>query len=221
MKLILIVIAIFAIHCFLEGGPIRAVALTILAILGVYLALSIGSTPSKPPIEINDPTPNNVSDTNDPPIIEAPEPEIYYPQSYYLVKELKPYHETNGMMSEASVEDVFGNRYSFALRGYMDPLDGDFYQLYDLGDGYDSLSFTVFAYCNSDAKEEYRGSIYIYGDNSLLYKNENITCLSYPEDITVSLKGYKTLKIEMYGEGNMGFYGVDSCMGDIIITKTG
>lgn len=115
-----------------------------------------------------------------------------------------------------SVTDIFGNTYSNAFYGYS---KGGQSQTYDLGKKYNVLTAKIIVPENCKGSS-YSGKILIYGDGKLIYRKDNIKSTSRPIDINVDVSGVTDLKIEMYGEGNAGTHGMDSCMCNIYLQKT-
>lgn len=125
------------------------------------------------------------------------------------MENMDPYAEgTYGLGHETSETDTLGNTYAFALRGYMSVRDGGAYEIYNIGKQYKYLCATVAVAKRDHIREDYRGHIRIYGDDRLLWSNDDIMGTTKPYDIQVDIEGVEDLKIEMYGAGNMGNYGI-------------
>lgn len=103
---------------------------------------------------------------------------------------------------DTEAEDNMGNTYETALVGYMDD-DDDQYNIYDIGGKYNILTGTVCITKRSIGTKR-TGYIKIYGDDVLLWADNNITANTKPYDISVNISGVTDLKIEMCGRGNLG-----------------
>lgn len=129
---------------------------------------------------------------------------------------LTPYYEGAIQVFTSSVKDTLGNRYETGIRGYMDPEDPDCFSIWDIDRKYSELTATCIIR-EKDKGSKYKGSFYIYGDNELLYKAEKIPSTTKPFPISIDIRGVTDLKIEMYGDGNTGFYGINSVLVDIML----
>ena len=103
---------------------------------------------------------------------------------------------------DTEAEDNMGNTYETALVGYMDDEDEQ-YNIYDIGGKYNILTGTVCITKGSIGTKR-TGYIKIYGDDVLLWSDNNITANTKPYNISVNISGVTDLKIEMCGRGNMG-----------------
>lgn len=116
--------------------------------------------------------------------------------------------------------DTLGNTYSTGMRGYMSTSDGtDCYAVWDLGGKYNKLTATGIV-LESDKSSKCKGSYKIYGDGVLLYEKSGVGSMTKPYQIEVDITGVTDLKIEMYGQGNMSWSGIDSVLVDIMVQKT-
>ena len=214
---------LLALYYFKEGDLFKASISLLAFIVGAVISPHIGDYFSKsdPPaastesrVEESESTERPEDVTDIPPVSDAP-------QFRYLYSDLEPFHETNGFYPNSDFEDVFGNSYSFGVIGYQDKSEGEAYQLYKIDQEYDTLSFTAVACCRSDAPEKYNAYIYIYADGELIYRNEDLNCLYYPQDVVLNIQGCDVLRIELYGEGNdyMSAYGVEACLANPKITR--
>lgn len=121
--------------------------------------------------------------------------------------------------------DTFGNVYTEVFRGFMSVKDGPSYELYYLNNQYKYMQATVAVNKNWDSvtggyiNDKYIGIIRISGDGRLLWSDEHITSTTHPYTIKVDVSGVKDLKIEMYGEGNMGTHGINPLLGNPVLLK--
>ena len=114
--------------------------------------------------------------------------------------------------------DTRGNLYADMLYSSMEPSDGSTYSLYDIGGKYHYFKATVGAKRNSNGIEnKYTAIIRIYGDDRLLFSDENITSTSQSYDIELDIRNVLDLKIEMYGDGNMGSNGIRAMLGNPVL----
>lgn len=157
-----------------------------------------------------------------PDIIVEPESGRTAPDSLYLGKDLEPFDKTNGIYIHRDFDDIRGNKYYHGIIGYLDQSYGEAYQSYKLDWKYDKLSFTATAYRKSYQKpnEDYKASIYIYADERMIYRNENIDLNSIPETVELDIRNCDILRIELYGAGNTYTTsdGVSACMAEPKIT---
>lgn len=117
---------------------------------------------------------------------------------------------TFGLGYEETAEDNFGGRWGFSYEGYMDIEDGGAWEVFYLGDdNFQTLTATVAVQMPWSSIGESRvGVIRIYGDDKLLFADTNITARCRPYPIEVNIAGIEELKIECYGDGNMGNTGI-------------
>lgn len=123
---------------------------------------------------------------------------------------LNPYASGEfGLGHEFSKEDTLGNTYAFAFHGYMDIEDGGAYEIFNIQSKYKYLNATVaVAKPWHHVGEKCIGHIKIYGDDRLIWSDDNIKGTTKPYDIQVNIEGVEDLKIEMYGDGNLYNYGI-------------
>lgn len=127
------------------------------------------------------------------------------------MRNLSPYMEGEfGLRHMETAEDTLGNIYGWCLEGHMDVEDGGAYEVYYLAENnYKVLTATVAVMKPWSSIDEQRvGIIRIYGDDRLLWADTSIKSRTKPYMIEVSVDGVKELKIEMYGDGNMGNTGI-------------
>ena len=118
------------------------------------------------------------------------------------------------------VHDTRSNRYADALYGAMDESDGSAYQVYDIGGRYHYFKATAAVMgSNYEIGENYSGIIRIYGDNRLLWSDENLKASGRPEEIQLDIRNVLDLKIEMYGQGNRGVNGVKVMLGNPLLLE--
>lgn len=116
--------------------------------------------------------------------------------------------------------DTRSGLYADMLFGSMDVKDGSAYLLYDLGGKYHYLRATAGAKRNGNGiNEKYKAIIRIYGDERLLFSDEEITSVSQPYEMTVDVSGVMDLKIEMYGAGNSGSNGIRAMLGNPVLLE--
>ena len=116
--------------------------------------------------------------------------------------------------------DTRSNRYADAVYGSMNISDGTAYEVYDIGGKYHFFTATVAVMHNNyDIGEQYSGIIRIYGDNKLLWSDENITVYTKPYEIQVDIHNVQDLKIEMYGQGNKGVNGLKPMLGNPLLLQ--
>lgn len=134
------------------------------------------------------------------------------------ILDLEPYAIGQfGLGSDTAIKDNMGNTYETALTGYMDDDDGQC-NIYDIGGKYGVLTGTV---CISkwSVGARHTGYIKIYGDDILLWEDNNITATTKPYNISVNISGVTDLKIEMCGRGNLGGSGIKVMLGNPTIQK--
>ena len=132
-----------------------------------------------------------------------------------------PYYQGAVEIEQYGLTDTMGNKYSSGLRGYMSPADPikydmDCFCIWDIGGKYKTLTATGIIRAK-DKGSKYEGSYKIYGDGRLLYSKDSIGCMTKPYQITIDISGVTDLKIEMYGNGNMGTSGINSVLADVIL----
>ena len=134
---------------------------------------------------------------------------------------LTPYFEGVIDAFTDGIKDTMGNTYRTGIRGYMSSSDGsrfDCFHIWDIGCQYNTLTATGII-CENDKGSRCEGCYRIYGDGILLYEKNNIGSTTKPYSIEVDITGVTDLKIEMYGEGNMGTGGMDSVLVDVMLHK--
>ena len=136
---------------------------------------------------------------------------------------LSPYYEGNVEIERYGLTDTLGNKYKSGLRGYMAPGDTskyniDCYSIWDIGGEYRTLTATGIIR-KKDCGSKYEGSYKIYGDGRLLYSRDGIGSMTKPYQITIDISGVTDLKIEMYGNGNMGTNGINSVLADVMLHR--
>lgn len=136
---------------------------------------------------------------------------------------LEPYYEGSVTIETNGIRDTMGNRYRSALRGYMSPGDPlkygiDCFSVWDLGGQYRTLTATGIIR-KQDKGSKCEGSYKIYGDGKLLYRRDGIGSMTKPYEIVIDITGVTDLKIEMYGEGNMGTNGINSVLADVTLHR--
>lgn len=120
------------------------------------------------------------------------------------------------------VTDTLGNQYSTGvIRGFADVKNSDWncYCIWDIGGKYNLLTATGII-LDFEKGSNCEGSLKIYGDGILLYEKSGIGSQTKPYHIEIDITGVTDLKIEMYGEGNMGAYGISSVLVDVMLHKT-
>ena len=138
-----------------------------------------------------------------------------------LMADMEPYAES-GSISTGEKTDTMGNTYTYAFKGSRDIRDSDAYVIYDIAGKYNYLNGTV-AVCKKSGgnsiDKKFVGHIRIYGDDRLLWSDDNITAITKPYDIQVDVKNVVDLKIEMYGAGNLGNSGISVLFGNPTLSK--
>ena len=158
--------------------------------------------------------------SNDP-TLEA-EKERYISYAPVDLTSLNPYFEGTIDVFTDGISDTMGNHYSSGIRGYMSASDVDYfdcYNIWDIGGQYDKLTATGII-MEADKGSRCEGSYKIYGDGLLLYEKANIGSQTKPYQIEIDITGVTDLKIEMFGEGNMGTSGIDSVLVDVMLQKS-
>lgn len=132
-----------------------------------------------------------------------------------------PYYEGSIDVFTDGATDTMGNHYSTGMRGYMSTSDSGFncYNIWDIGGRYNTLTATGII-LESNKGSGCEGSYKIYGDGILLYERSNIGSQTKPYQIEIDITGVIDLKIEMYGQGNMYWSGIDSVLVDVMLQKT-
>lgn len=123
------------------------------------------------------------------------------------LSDLAPYYKTgNGVSIETDEKDTMGNTYSYALKGDESEVPwAKFVEsswTYDIGGEYCFFTATV-AVRNTSGQNFETGKIKIYGDNVLLWSDENIGANTKPYPIQVDISGVTDLKFELYGCGTV------------------
>lgn len=118
---------------------------------------------------------------------------------------------------DKAVADNMGNTYDTALTGYMDDDDNQ-YNIYDIGGKYGVLTGTV-CISKRSVGTKCTGYIKIYGDDILLWEDNNISAGTKPYNISVNVSGVTDLKIAMCGRGNMGWAGIKVILGNPTLQK--
>ncbi len=123
------------------------------------------------------------------------------------LSDLTPYYKTgNGVGIETDGKDTMGNTYSYALEGDESEVPWTKFVesswTYDIGGEYCFLTATV-AVENTSGQKFENGKIKIYGDNILLWSDENIGANTKPYPIQVDISGVTDLKFELYGCGTV------------------
>ena len=134
---------------------------------------------------------------------------------------LTPYFEGVIDVFTDGIRDTMGNTYRTGMRGYMSTSDSsrfDCFHIWDIGCQYNTLTATGIIR-EEDKGSRCEGCYRIYGDGILLYERYNIGSTTKPYSIEVDITGVTDLKIEMYGEGNMGTGGMDSVLVDVMLHK--
>lgn len=136
---------------------------------------------------------------------------------------LEPYYEGAVEIERNGLTDTLGNKYRSGLRGYMSPGDPEKYNMdcfciWDIGGQYRTLTATGIVR-KKDKGSHSEGSFRIYGDGRLLYSRDGIGSMTKPYPISIDISGVHDLKIEMYGNGNMGTNGINSVLADIMLQK--
>ena len=116
----------------------------------------------------------------------------------------------------SSVKDTFGTKYNTGMRGYMEPGSPNCFNIWDIGGKYSTLTATCIIR-SQDKGSQCTGSFKIYGDDKLLYQQSDISSMTKPFPICVDVRGVTDLKIEMYGNGNMGTHGINSVLVDVML----
>ena len=134
---------------------------------------------------------------------------------------IEPYYEGAIQIERNGLTDIFGNKYQSGLRGYMSPgdpakYDMDCFCVWDLNGQFKTLTATGIVR-KQDKSSRYEGSYKIYGDGKLLYSKDGIGSMTRPYEIMVDISGVTDLKIEMFGNGNMGTSGINSVLADIML----
>ena len=124
---------------------------------------------------------------------------------------------THKLSGYTSVEDTLGNVYSEALLGASNKDGtwgvGECSLTFSIDKQYTCLFATVAVRKNtSGISDTAIGIIRIYGDDRLLWSDENIRKDTKPYDIEVDITGVTDLKIEMYGDENMGTNGIHTLL---------
>lgn len=157
-------------------------------------------------------------------ILQA-EKDRYFTFAPVDITSIVPYFEgTIDIITNAVITDTLGNQYSTGIRGYAsvedsDTFDWNCYCIWDIGGKYNLLTATGII-LESNKGSNCEGSLKIYGDGILLYEKSGIGSQTKPYHIEIDITGVTDLKIEMYGEGNMGAYGISSVLVDVMLHKT-
>ncbi len=134
---------------------------------------------------------------------------------------LNAYYEGSIEFELNGIKDTMGNSYSSAIRGYASLADvkkygWNCYCIWDIGGKYKTLEATGIIR-SKDKGSKYEGSYKIYGDGKLLYSKDKIGSKTKPYSVKVNISGVTDLKIEMYGNGNVGSNGINSVLADIML----
>lgn len=147
--------------------------------------------------------------------------------NYYMqfipvsIFDLKPYVTDKTALSikqGSDTEDNMGNIYNKAFHGFMSENQG---QTYDISKKYNVLNGVVGRFSSSgNVSSSVKGYIKIYGDGRLLWSDTKIVASTKPYKISVDITGITDLKIEMGGEGNMGWSGIHTMFADVTLQRT-
>lgn len=133
---------------------------------------------------------------------------------------LTPYYVGTIDIFNGGVTDTLGNSYGTGIRGYMSTSDKtDCFGVWAIDGKYNKLTATGIV-LDSDKGSQCKGSYKIYGDGVLLYEKSGIGSMTKPYQIEVDITGVTDLKIEMYGDGNMSWSGIDSVLVNVMLQKT-
>lgn len=149
------------------------------------------------------------------------EKDLYATYAPVDLTSLTPYFEGVIDAFTDGIKDTMGNTYRTGMRGYMSTSDSsrfDCFHIWDIGCQYNTLTATGIIR-EGDKGSRCEGCYRIYGDGILLYERNNIGSTTKPYSIEVDITGVTDLKIEMYGEGNMGTGGMDSVLVDVMLHK--
>ena len=161
---------------------------------------------------------NGLSVLNGDAILQA-EKDSYLQYAPVDLTSLTPYYEGYISVFTDGATDIMGNYYSTGIRGYMDTSWDNCYNIWDIGGRYNILTATGIVF-EEEKGSSCVGSYKIYGDGVLLYERNNISSQTKPYTIEVDITGVTDLKIEMYGQGNMGAYGINSALVDVRLQRT-
>ena len=133
---------------------------------------------------------------------------------------IDPFYEGAVEIFSDGITDNMGNSYESGIRGYMSPSDEGFecYATWHLDGKYDTMTAKGIVR-QDDIGSDYTGSYIIYGDDKILYKRDNISSDTKPYDIKLNVSGIDLLKIEMFGDGNGGWSGINSVLVDLMLYK--
>ena len=130
---------------------------------------------------------------------------------------IKPYVTGYFSLDVGSETDIFGNSYPSALLGYMEPSD-DTSNTYLIDQKYSILTATVAVYTNCKS-DKGNASIQIYGDDRLLWSDNQIKKGAKSYDIEVDVSGVTDLKIVMHGWGTSGTSGLRVLLGNPTLSE--
>ena len=108
------------------------------------------------------------------------------------------YAYQGGFNKEEVVTDNMGNNYYKAIRVHADERKAR----YDIGGKYHTLSGIVAVTKgdqDTDTDRNKRGHIRIYGDDRLLWEDEDLNTLTHPYEMSVDISGVNDLRIEIQG----------------------
>ena len=136
----------------------------------------------------------------------------YTPVSIY---DLEPYYVGELSLNiNSNYKDIMGNVYEKTFRELS---KGEVYNVYDISQKYSVLKGIV-AVARESVGGEGAGYIRIYGDNVLLWEENNITSSTKPFEMSVNISGVTDLKIEINRGGN-GWNGVHVLFADVTLQK--
>jgi len=113
---------------------------------------------------------------------------------------LEPYAGTYEYQIGGERTDTMGNTYAYTFRGCSGIKSGH-YLLYDISGRYKYFNATVAVEKQSGGiGEEYVGHIRVYGDDRLLWSDDNIRGTTKPYEIQVDVENVVDLRIELNGD---------------------
>ena len=217
------IIGVFVTH-FLKKKNIVAVVICIAILsIGIIIALLQSEGPHDPSNNTLLPTQTAImTETDQPSEIKSESDAVDEISQEISLFDLEPYtYNSSGFEEPYDVEynkkDIFGVEYAAVFRGYMEREYKES-MTYRLNGEYDRLEATIAVYSESRGSG-YKGSVFLFVDDKKVVNYPAISSDFESEKIAIDLSGVKDLKIELYGDGNMGLNGISVLLADPVLYR--
>ena len=181
-----------------------------------------------PTPEVNEPKDGGQSGEGETATEKSEDVVIYdpIPKDQYLVL-LDPFYLSRVYVTN-DVFDIRGEHYVNALVGDSHPRDFGYagseskptYVIYDISKyDFTTLSAVVSVEERSSSKDpDTYGSVFIYGDGSLLYQNAELNCFSTAENIELDISGIGEIKVEIW-RSERSDHNIRPLLGNILLSS--